>query len=37
MTLSQINQTTSIEEDHNHPIIDGIVQEVLGHTHEIVI
>jgi hypothetical protein len=37
MTLSQINQTTGVTEGHNHTIINGIVQEALGHTHNIVI
>jgi hypothetical protein len=35
--VSQINQTTSYNADHNHPVISGIVQPVLGHTHNIVI
>lgn len=37
MSLSQINQTTGVSEGHNHPIIDGVVQEVLQHTHKIVL
>ena len=35
INLSQINSTTSTMASHNHPIINGIVQEVLGHSHEI--
>ena len=35
--LSQINSTTSTVMSHNHPIIAGVCQEVLGHTHQIVI
>ena len=34
--LSQINETTSISLGHNHPIINGIVQERLGHSHAII-
>lgn len=42
MTLSQINQTTSVNPPvgvgaHNHPIISGNLVPVLGHTHEIII
>lgn len=37
MTVAQINETTSIEQGHNHPVVNGIVQEVLGHTHSIVL
>ena len=36
LASSQINQTTSVDQGHNHPIINGVVQEVLGHTHTIV-
>ncbi len=40
IALSQINQTTSVNPPvgmgaHNHPIVNGIVQEVLGHSHTI--
>jgi len=35
-SMTQINQTTGISAGHNHPIINGIVQNVLGHTHDIV-
>jgi hypothetical protein len=32
---TQINGTTAITASHSHPIINGIVLEVLGHTHTI--
>jgi hypothetical protein len=35
--LSQVNQTTSVVQGHNHPIVNGIVTEVLGHTHTIML
>ena len=41
VSLSQINQTTSLSSDssnsHNHVVINGIVQEALGHSHTIVL
>lgn len=41
VSLSQVNQTTSgsLTGDlgHNHPIINGVIQEVFGHTHTIVL
>lgn len=37
VALSQVNQTTSVVEGHNHPIVNGSVQEVLGHSHTIVL
>jgi len=37
MTLSQINQTTSVEQGHNHQVVSGVVQSMLGHTHQIVL
>ena len=37
VSLSQINQTTSIAEGHNHPIVDGVIQEMLSHTHSIIL
>ncbi len=37
VALSQVNQTTSVSEGHNHPVVDGVVQEVLGHTHILVL
>jgi hypothetical protein len=36
-SLSQINQTTAVSQGHNHPIINGEVMEVLGHTHTIIL
>jgi len=36
-TLSQINSTTSTVMSHNHPIISGACQEILGHTHTIIL
>lgn len=35
--LSQINQLTGISSGHNHPVINGEVQEVLGHKHDIIL
>jgi len=35
--LTQVNQTTSVNFGHSHYIINGEVQEVLGHTHTIVL
>ncbi len=37
ISLVQLNQTTSVSQGHNHPIINGVVQEVLGHTHTIIL
>lgn len=37
LALSQINQTTSVSEGHNHGIIDGVIADELGHTHEVVL
>ena len=37
MSVSQINQTTALSQGHNHPIVNGQVMEVLGHTHEIIL
>ena len=36
-TLSQVNSTTSITFSHSHPIINGAVQNVLGHDHSILL
>lgn len=36
LSVSQINQTTGLAQGHNHPIIGGVVQEVLGHSHNII-
>lgn len=37
MTVGQINQTTGVAQGHNHPIVNGQVMEVLGHTHTIIL
>src|SRR5690606_28419768 len=37
LSVNQINQTTGISQSHNHPIINGQVMEVLGHTHTIIL
>lgn len=37
MSINQINQTTAISQGHNHPIVNGIVTTVLGHTHTIIL
>lgn len=37
MSLTQINQTTSVTEGHNHPIINGEVASVLQHSHNIIL
>lgn len=37
LSVAQINQTTAVSQGHNHPIVDGVVQEVLGHTHTIIL
>ena len=37
MSVSQINQTTGVSQGHNHPIVNGQVMEVLGHTHTIIL
>ena len=36
-SVSQLNQTTNVVQGHNHPIINGVVMEVLGHTHKIIL
>jgi len=40
LSLVQINQTTSVNPPvgqgaHNHPIVNGVIQTVLGHSHNI--
>jgi len=35
--VSQVNQTTSMSEDHNHSVISGVVQPSLSHTHHLVL
>lgn len=37
LAISQINQTTGISQGHNHPIVNGVVMTVLGHTHQILL
>jgi hypothetical protein len=37
LSLSQMNQTTGISQGHSHPIVNGVVQEVLSHTHQILL
>jgi len=37
VSLVQINQTTSVDQDHNHPIENGVVIPVLGHQHLIIL
>ena len=37
LSVSQINQTTALSQGHNHPIVNGQVMEVLGHTHTIIL
>lgn len=36
-SVNQINQTTAVSQGHNHPIVNGVVMEVLGHTHTIIL
>jgi hypothetical protein len=36
-SVNQVNQTTSVMQGHNHPIVNGEVLEVLGHTHAILL
>jgi len=37
ISVNQINQTTAVNQGHNHPIIGGVVQKVLGHNHTIIL
>jgi hypothetical protein len=37
VSISQINQLTGTAASHNHAIINGVVEEVLGHTHSIIL
>lgn len=37
LSITQINQTTAVSQGHSHPIVDGEVMEVLGHTHNIIL
>lgn len=34
--VSQINGTTSQNAGHNHQIVNGVVQSILGHTHAVI-
>ena len=36
-SLTQINQTTAVAQGHNHPIVNGTVITLLGHTHTIIL
>ncbi len=36
-SITQINQTTNVVQGHNHPIVNGQIMEVLGHTHNIIL
>lgn len=37
VSASQINQTTSISQGHNHTIKNGVMIDSFGHTHDIII
>lgn len=37
ISLVQINQLTSVDQGHNHSIINGQISTVLGHTHQIIL
>lgn len=37
VSLSQINQITSVSASHSHSVIDGVIQEAFGHSHSIVL
>jgi hypothetical protein len=36
VSVNQINQITSISQAHSHTVVNGIIQSVLGHTHQII-
>lgn len=36
-SITQINQTTSVMQGHNHPIVNGEILPALGHTHSIIL
>jgi hypothetical protein len=36
-SINQINQTTSIEQGHNHPIENGVIITRIGHGHVIIL
>lgn len=35
--VSQINQETSVERGHSHSVVNGVISESLGHSHEIIL
>lgn len=37
ISILQVNQTTGLSQGHNHAVVNGVVQTVLGHTHPIII
>src|SRR6185436_19071102 len=37
ISITQINETTALSQGHNHPIVNGKIMEVLGHTHQIIL
>lgn len=37
ISISQINQTTSISQGHNHVVVAGVVMPALGHDHKIIL
>ena len=37
MSVSQINQTTGVSQGHDHPIVNGVIMDVLGHNHQIIL
>jgi hypothetical protein len=37
LSLTDINNTTEVTSGHSHPIINGVVSTVLGHTHNILL
>jgi hypothetical protein len=36
-SLNQVNQMTSVVQGHNHSIQNGIISEILGHSHELIL
>jgi hypothetical protein len=36
-TISQINQSTDLSSGHLHPIVNGVVLDALGHTHQLIL
>lgn len=37
INIGQINQTTNVVQGHNHPIVNGVIMEAVGHTHNIIL